>query len=157
MNQNLHIVERMLEIAKNTMEFSIYPKTFKEEHIFLSNILNDSKQKIQVEFDAEFKKAVGQYKLTLKEKKGYGWFHSPERIVWLKTRLNQLTYIIYGENYIKEIIFNDKLGDKAYKDLINQIDSTALMNTAQLKKHNADIARISKDIMKEILADEKNK
>ena len=157
MSDNLQIIQRLLEIGKNPLVISLVPKDFKEEHIFLANILNYALTNMEREFNENFKKAVAQYKGSLKEEKGYGWFHNPENLVYENMYINQLKYIIYGERFVSTIKFKEELGKKAYLDLINQIDRTALMTPAQLKKHNAACNRIANDILKEILAEEKKK
>jgi hypothetical protein len=153
--ENLKILSRLLEIAKNPLEYSLYPKPFKEEHIFLANHLNEARQRLEVEFNNAFKKAVGAYKSTLKEH-GFGYFHSPETLVYIRMQINQISYVVYGD-YVHEIKFNEDLGKAAYKDLIEQIDRTVLMTPAQLKKHTAECNRISKEIIDEILKEEREK
>ena len=157
-NSNIQIVQRLLELAKNPLDYSASPKNFKQEHIFLSNVLNDSKARMEREFNEAFKEIVGQYKRTLKEGKGYGWFHDPEKLEWKQNYINQVDYAIYGDKFTrKQLKFNEKLKNKAYKDFIEQIDRTALMTPIQLKKHNEQCNKIAKEIMAEILAEEKTK
>ncbi len=157
-DSNLKIVQRLLELAKNQPGYNeerpLFPKSYDTEQIWLANVLNDSRNIMEREFKEEFQRVVAQYKMTLKEGKGYGWFHSPEKLEWIKMQINQLKYVVYGEEYIREIKFNDSLKNKAYKDFIEQIDRTVLMTPAQLKKHDAEINRISKEVMAEILKEE---
>ncbi len=156
---NLKIVERLLEIVKNELDYSHFPKPFKQEYMFLSNVLSDAKRKRENEFNEAFKEIVGQYKQTL-AKEGYGWFRAPEKLCWLRVYINQLDYAIYGgkDHYDqKELFFNEKLKEGAYLDFINQIDRTALMTSEELKIHNEECNRIGLEILNEILAEEKKK
>ena len=157
---NLKIVQRVLELAGNRLEYTVHPKTFKEEHIFLANVLNTSLSKLQDEFDKEFKKIVLTYKETLSGKGRFpksrlGWFHDPEKIIWINMQMNQLRYAIYGEEYTREIVYKPQLKARAYKDLIQQIDCTVLMTPAELKKHMAQCNKIAKDVVNKILKEEK--
>ncbi len=161
-NTNIQIVQRLLELSKNEIGgYSIFPRNFKEERIWLANILSDSMRQHEAEFAQEFREIVGHYKSSLKEGKGYGWFHSPEKLAWKKMQINQLIYAIYGDKYTnaeKELKFNKKLGNDAYRDFICQIDPTVLMTPAQLKKHNSQCNKIASEILSEILKEkEKNK
>ena len=154
-NSNLKIVQRLLELSKNTLDYSVHPQEFKKEYIFLANVLNDSLDRLRHEFADAFKQIVGQYKNSLKEGKGYGWFHSPEKLEWIQTYINQLDYAVYGEKFTRQLKFKSELKNKAYKNFIEQIDRTVLMTPTQLKKHNAQCNKIAKEIMDEILAEEK--
>ncbi len=153
-NDNIEIVQRMLEIGKNDLDYSVFPKPFKEEHIFLSNVLSDALRKEETDFNEDFKKAVGEYKRNLKEK-GWGWFYAPEKLIWSNTIINQLKYVIYGDRFIREYKFNETLGKGAYKDLINQIDRTALMSERQKKALNKRTSKLAMDILNELLEEEK--
>lgn len=153
-NSNLEIVSRLLELSKNQIEFNVFPKECREEYIFLSNVLNDSVKKLEWEFAECFKRAVGNYKQSLLMGNGFGWFHNPEELVWIKMQINQLLYTIYGERFIHEIKFKSELGNEAYLDLINQIDRTVLMTSEELQKHNEEIDKMSKEILDEILREE---
>jgi len=153
-NSNLKIVSRLLELAKNPIDYSVFPKEYKEENIFLANVLNDSVKKLEWEFAECFKRIVGNYKESLSLNKGFGWFHRPEEIVWIRMQINQLLYAIYGERFVHEIKFNKELGDEAYLDLINQIDRTVLMTPEEVEKLNEEIGRLSKEILDEILQEE---
>jgi len=160
-NSNLAIIQRLLELGKNQLGYNekrpSFPRPYKEEQIWLSNILTDSLRNEEREFNEEFQKIVARYKMTFALKKGYGWFQNAEKLEWLNTKINQLKYIIYGDVFERPIEFNPSLGNKAYKDFIEQIDRTVLMTPAQLKKHNQQINKISKDILKEILEEKKTK
>ncbi len=156
MESNLHIVQRLLELAKNQIEYNVYPKHYKEEHIFLSNMLSDSLRKHEDEFARKFQEAVGQYKGSLRDKT-YGWFHSPEKLVWLNMEINQLKYAIYGERFVHELNFNEDLGNDAYRDFICQINRTVLMTPEELKIHNDEVNKLSMEILQEILAEEKER
>ena len=158
-NENLDIIKRLIEIAKNPLDYSTFPKPFKEEHIFLSNELSEALKYRQREFDEYFQKCVGNYKSTLEnEGKGYGWFHSPEKLIWKHTYVNQLHYIIYGDRYTdRELVFREELKTDAYKDLILQVSGIALMTDEELVIHNEKSNELVKSIMEEILAEEKLK
>ncbi len=155
-NSNLQIVKRLLELSKNQLDYSTFPKPFKEEYIWLSNLLNDALSVARKEFSEAFQKAVGDYKGSLAEGKGYGWFHNSENLVWKQTKVKQIQYAIYGDE-IGEIKFNEELGNAAYKDLIMQIDRTVLMTEKELKLHNKEMSVVMKKIIDEILKEEKNK
>jgi len=154
-NSNLKIVSRLLELSKNQIDYSEFPKECRKEHIYLANVLNDSVKKLEWEFAECFKRAVGNYKQTLAKGKKFGWFHKPEELVYIKMQINQLLYAIYGERFIHEIKFKPELKNEAYLDLINQIDRTVLMTSKELKKHNEEINKMAKEIMDEILREEK--
>lgn len=155
-DSNLHIVKRLAELAKNPLDYSVYPKPFRQEHIFLANWLNDALRQEEREFAEKFQRAVGKYKSTLSEGKGYGWFHNDENLCWSFMTIQQLKYVIYGEKFtLRQIKFNKALGNLAYKDLIEQIDRTALMTDEELKAHNEECNRIAEEVMMEILAEEK--
>ena len=154
-NKNLSIVGRLLELAKNPLEYTVYPKECRQEYIFLSNTLQYAKVNIEREFNEAFKMSVGRYKQSLEKDKGYGWFHAPEKLVWLQMQINQLDYAIYGERFIREIRFNESLGKDAYRDLICQIDRTALMNEQELKEHQKQIEKITTDLAARIVAQNK--
>jgi len=154
--ENLKIVQRLLELAKNELEYSTYPKPFKEEHIFLPNVLNSALKDLENEFSEKFKRCVGAYKSTLKEqKKGYGWFHSPENLIYINMKINQLKWVVYGDRFVREIRFNEELGNKAYKDLIDQIDCTVLMSETKRKAHAKKCNEMAIRIVNEILEKEK--
>ena len=157
---NLQIVQRLVELATNTLDYSLFPKPYKEQYIFLANVINDSLSKIESEFNKEFERIVSCYKETLSgkgrfPKTKFGWFHNPEKIVYINTQMNQLRYAIYGERHVREIKFNEKLKNRAYKDLIQQIDCTVLMTPTQLKTHQSKCSAIAKRVMSEILKEEK--
>lgn len=154
-NGNLQIVQRLLELSTNTVKWSVYPNDYNKEHLYLSNILNYAAHSLENEFSECFKKAVGEYTSSLKENKRYGWFYSPDKLVWKRTQINQITYAIYGKDYVHEIKFNEHLGKAAYKDLINQVDRTALMTPAQIRLHELKCNKIAKKIVDKILAEEK--
>jgi len=149
-NDNLEIVARLLEMAKNPLSYSEFPSDYKEEHIFLANVLTDALQHVEHEFDKSFQYAVGNYKANLRDDKNYGWFSNPEELEWLNMRKNQLLYAVYGERFIRTIKFNEKLGHDAYKDFICQIDATAIMTDEELKEHYKRVNEISKEILKKI-------
>lgn len=150
-DSNLGILKRLLEIAKNPLDWSVYPKSYKEEHLFLANVINDSIRVHEREFAEAFQQAVGSYKQSLEKGAGYGWFHEPEKLVWINTQLNQLKYAVYGERFVHEIRFNEGLSKAAYKDLIEQIDRTALMTEEQLMQHRAECNKLSQEIVDEML------
>jgi hypothetical protein len=152
-NTNLEIVKRLLELSRNQLEYSLFPKNFKEEHIFLPNVLNIAMTHYQQQFDKAFREAVGEYKSKLSEGK-YGWFHKPEELVWLRMEMNQIRYAIYGST-LTEIKFNKSLGESAYKDLIEQIDRTVLMTPKELEAFWAEINEISKQVIAEIEQEQK--
>jgi len=160
-NSNLKIVQRLLELSRNEPGYNeerpMFPREYKQEQIWLANILSDSLHKEERNFKAIFTMAVAEYKMNLKKGKGYGWFNSgtAEKLEWSNTHINQMTYAIYGERFERPLRFKSSLKNKAYKDFINQIDRTVLMTPRQLKKHNSDINRISKELVKEILAKSK--
>lgn len=156
-NSNLKIVQRLLELAKNQIgEYNLFPRPFKEEQIWLANILHDSLHKHEAEFKAKFQEIVGHYKASLKDKLGYGWFHSAEKLVWKQMQINQLMYAIYGDKFQnKDLVFNKKLGNDAYRDFICQIDRTALMTPKELEIHHKECNKIGKEIVAEILKKEK--
>lgn len=158
-NSNLQIVQRLLELSKNRMEgYTLFPRPFKKEQIWLSNVLNDSLNLMEAEFNRKFQEIVGHYKSSLKEGKGYGWFHSPEKLAWGRMQINQLSYAIYGDKFThKELEFKEELGNDAYREFICQIDRTVLMTPKELKEHNEQINRMAKEILDEILAEEKEK
>jgi hypothetical protein len=148
---NLRIVERLLELSKNPMEYSVFPKECRKEYIFLSNVLNDALNCAEHEAEKSFKQAVQYYKNSLDDGSEYGWFHKPEDLVWNYNKIDQITYAIYGEKHIRNIVWNDQLGKGAYKDLIEQIDKTVIMSEKEKKDHYKAISRISKELVKEIL------
>lgn len=150
MNDNLDIVKRLLELSRNQLEYSSFPKPWNEEHMFLSNHLNEARHRIELEFNEALGKAVSAYKASLKERE-FGWFHAPEKLVYLRMQINQLIYAVYGNKYIHEIKFNKALGDEAYKDLIEQIDRTLLMTPLELEKHNEELNLLSRQISDEML------
>lgn len=152
-NDNLLIIKRLIEIAKNPLTYSEFPKSYKEEYIFLPNILNSAIKDLENEFNEAFKYAVGNYKLTLEQNKGYGWFHNPSKLVYIKTRINQLKYIIYGDRCVNEIKFNEDLGNEAYKDLILQIDRSVLMSSEEKIEYYKQLEEISRELIDEILKD----
>jgi len=154
-NSNLQIIQRLLELGKNPYgTYELFPQGFKTEYMFLSNVLSDGLARMEWEFTEKFKTAVNSYKQSKKASgKKYGWFHSPENLVWCNTYINQIKYAIYGDSFIHEIKFNPELKEKAYLDLINQIDRTALMTPYQLKKHNAECNRMSLEILEELTAE----
>lgn len=160
-NSNLAIVKRLLELGKNQPGYNekrpSFPRPYKEEQIWLSNILTDSLQNEEREFKEKFANIVNEYKRTLREKKTYGWFHGADSLEWSMVHINQLKYAIYGDVFERPLEFKQSLGNEAYKDFIEQIDRTVLMTPAQLKKHNQEINRISNDILKEILEEKKTK
>src|SRR5688572_30163542 len=125
---NIEIVQRLFEIAQNQLSYSLEPKPFKEEHIFLSNVLNCALQDAEREFNENFKECVAHYKVNLeKSKSKKGFFHNVEKLFWGKNKINQLLYIIYGDRFtMTELTFKREHPDP-YKDLIEQIDRTALM------------------------------
>lgn len=155
-NDNLSICHRLLDLSKNELVYNVYPGNFKSEYIFLANALNDSISRLEHEFDDAFKNAVGTYKASLREGKGYGWFHAPEKLCYIRMQINQLLYAVYGDQFCHELVFREELGKMAYKDLIEQIDRTAIMTQSQLKSHNKKIEKISADIVKELLKEENN-
>jgi hypothetical protein len=157
MNDNLKIVERLFEMAKNELHYSEFPKAYNKEHIFLANYLNCAATDLEREFNDTFKYAVGNYKNSLKEGKKYGWFHSPEKLIYINMQLNQIRYAVYGERHVRELVFKKELGNAAYKDLINQIDCTVLMTDIQKKKHMDKCNKMAKKIMAEILKEENGK
>jgi hypothetical protein len=157
MESNVHIVQRLLELAKNPLEYSTSPKHFKKEHMFLSNVLSDSLRKHEDEFAKAFKYAVGTYKSNLAENKEYGWFNDPSQLEFINTYINQLKYAIYGDQFERKLKFNNKLGKEAYKDFICQIDRTVLMTPKELEKHNKQVNKIAGDILAEILKESKAK
>lgn len=155
---NLKIVQRLVEICKNELQYDVYPKPFKEEHIFLSNELNYALVAREREFNETFKQCVGKYKSTLEKNKKYGWFNSPENLIWKYMYINQLKYIIYGERYSdKDLVFREELKEMAYLDLINQIDRTALMTEKELKEHQEKCNAMAMEILEELLKEEKEK
>lgn len=153
-NSNLQIVKRLLELSKNQLEYSEFPKAYNKEHIFLANVLNDARQSLEREFADAFKIAVGRYKASLEKSGEFGWFHKPEELVYLQMQIDQLKYAVYGESSVREIKFNESLGKAAYKDLIEQIDRTVLMNEKELEKFRAECERLSAEVLDEILAEE---
>lgn len=156
-NDNLEIITRLLELARNPLEYSVFPKEYKQEYVFLANVINDSISRLEHEFDEAFKYAVGRYKSSLKEDKGYGWFHSPEKLIWINTQLNQLRYAVYGERHVRELKWNEHLGDMAYRDLLDQIDRTVFMTPDELKEFNEKINQMALEVLNEILEEEKTK
>lgn len=156
MSSNLEIVARLIEIAKNQLEYSTFPKQFKDEYIFIADVFTDSIKEHEREFDTAFQKAVGNYKSTLaQDGKGFGWFHSPEKLEWINMRINQMKYIVYGDRFTREIKFNKALGKDAYKDMIEQIDRTVLMSEEEKKAHYEHYCMLSKEIKAKILKEEK--
>ncbi len=157
-SSNMQIMKRLLEIAKNPKGSIGDVLPFKEQYIFLSNILNVALNDYEKEFDEMFNTAVNQYKNTLaNEGKGYGWFHSVDNLLYVSMQISQLKYIIYGEESasLRDYTFNEELKEGAYKDFIEQVDRTVLMTPEELKKHNEKINRLSLDILEEILKEEK--
>lgn len=132
------------------MDYSLQPKSFKEEYIFLANVLNEALRRYEVDFSETFQKAVGNYKSTLAQGKGYGWFHAPENLVWKNTRINQLKYAIYGDTFVHIITFNKQLGKEAYKDLIEQIDRTVLMTPEELEVYRKECNDLAAEILEEL-------
>lgn len=158
MDSNLEIVQRLLELSKNERCFSndVYSVDFKKEHIFLSNILNYALVNAEREFNEKFKMCVNQYKGNLKNSKdGFGWFHSPENLIYQNAYINQIKYAIYGDRFIHVYSFKKELGKEAYKDLILQIDATVLMTPKELAAHQKRCNELAKEIIDEMLAEEK--
>jgi hypothetical protein len=144
-------------LSKNKLEYTVIPKECKSEYIFLSNVINYALVNLEREFDDKFKYAVGNYKQSKKEsKKKYGWFHGYENLLYIDMQINQLKYVIYGDKFVRQLKWNEELGDAVYEDLIKQIDPTVLMTPKQLKDHNNRISKMAKEIMDEILAEENN-
>ncbi len=156
MDSNIKIVERLLELVKNGLEYSLRPKGYMTEHMFLANVLNDSLHRMELEFKDKFRNVVAEYKRNL-SKGEYGWFHKYDDLEWLNTYMNQVKYAVYGKDYIREIKFDDSLGKDAYRDFICQIDRTALMSPEELKAHNEELERISAEVVEEILKESKHK
>lgn len=155
-NSNPQIVVRLFELSKNKLAYNYYPKPFKKEYIWLSNILNDGLRQVEREFSDAFRKAIGEYKQTLeKEGKGFGWFHNAENLIWIRTQYNQLKYAIYGDVW-EDLVFRAELGNEAYKDLIMQIDRTVLMSPEELKHHEEEWASVPREILDELLKEEQN-
>lgn len=89
------------------------------------------------------------------EKDGkYGWFHSPEKLEWIGMQINQLKYVVYGEEFTRTLKFNKELGKDAYRDFICQVDRTVLMSDDELRAHNLELERISFEVANEILKQE---
>lgn len=55
-DSNVKIIERLLELAKNPLVYDVHPKSYKEEYIFLSNVINDSCNIMEREFNDESRK-----------------------------------------------------------------------------------------------------
>ena len=160
-NSNINIVSRLLELSKNKLDYSVLPKPYKEEHIFLANILNHALVNLEREFNDKFKIAVMSYKETLSgkgrfKKSKHGYFYNHENLLYINMQINQLKYAIYGDRFVHELKWNEHLGQKAYKDLIEQIDRTVLMEPDELRKHNKNVNKIANEILQEILNEKKN-
>lgn len=154
--ENLQILERLLKLAKNSIEYNVMPQSYDKEYIFLPNILQYALVNLEREFNDRFQYCVNHYKMNLKEGKNkHGWFSSPEKLIWINMQINQLKFAIYGERHTRELVFNEKLKEAAYLDLINQIDCTVLMTSKQLEKHNRECNKMAMDILNEILEEEK--
>ncbi len=150
MDTNLQIVQRLLELSRNELSYSIFPQPYDKEYIFLANVINDSRKILDHEFAEAFQQAVGQYKSSLAKNKKYGWFNKPERLIWINMQKNQLNYAVYGERHVRELKFNADLGNMAYKNLIEQIDCTVLMSAKQKKEHLKKCDAMLLEIIKEI-------
>lgn len=161
-DSNLNIIKRLLELGRNQMDgYTLFPRPYKEEQIWLANILSDSLRRKEADFAEVFRTAVGHYKSSLKEGKGYGWFHGAEKLVWAKMQINQLMYAIYGDERftatMQDLRFNEELGKDAYRDLICQIDRTVLMTPEELERHNEECNRMAMEILDEIKKEEEEK
>jgi len=154
-SENLSIVQRLLELSRNKMDYTLLPKSFKEEYIFLANVLHCAKKDYQQKFNDAFRDAVSYYKRNLEESGTHGWWNNPEELVYIQMQINQIDYIIYGGDVIeqKELKFREELKEEAYKDLILQIDRTVLMSDEELKEFNAEVNRLSIEICDELLAE----
>lgn len=156
-DSNMEIVLRLMEMAENKLEYSAFPKPYKEEHLFLANHLNAALKLMETRFDEHFQHAVERYKTTIGENKGYGWFENVENLIFENAHINQLKYAIYGEEYVHEYKFNMELGNDAYRDLILQIDRTVFMTASEKRQYEDELNKISLGVLDELLKEEKNK
>jgi hypothetical protein len=158
-DNNFQIVKRLAELAKNQLVYNALPRPVKEEYVFLSNMFQYGYAHAEQQFNEKFKLCVGNYKHTLeKEGKGFGWFHDADKLIWLRMRMNQFSYIIYGDDFIRdELVFKRELGNDAYRDLIEQIDRTVLMTPEEIKTMHEEMGLMMNDILNEVLENEKKK
>lgn len=153
---NLKIISRLVELSKNELHYSQMPQPYNKEYIFLANHLNAAIVNLEYEFQDAFRYAVGKYKQSLGESTtGFGWFHEPEKLIYIRMQINQLKYAIYGAEFAHDLIFKEELGSGAYKDLIEQIDRTVLMTPEEKKSYEEEINKIGMEVIKELLAEEK--
>lgn len=149
MDTNIQIISRLIELAKNELTYSEYPRPHKQEYIFIANALNAAVREVEIEFERAFREAVSHYKQSLANNNGRGWFHEPEKLVYLDMSRNQLLWAIYGHE-LKDIVFNEEMGESAYLDLINQIDRTVLMTEEERRVHLEECNSLALKILEEI-------